>query len=153
MSRPRKLRIGEVARRTGTTPRTIRYYEEIGLLARSDSREPGAHRLYDDADVDRLSQLLELKSLLGISLDELREVAAAETARAGLRREWHEGIPDPVRRRTVLEEADAHLDRQLGLVRGRRDAIAKLEDELVARRRRVRDRLRELEREPEPASS
>ena len=34
MSRPRKLRIGEVARRTGTTPRTIRYYEEIGLLAR-----------------------------------------------------------------------------------------------------------------------
>ena len=152
MSRPRKLRIGEVARRTGTTPRTIRYYEEIGLLARSDSREPGAHRLYDDADVDRLSQLLELKSLLGISLDELREVAAAETARAGLRREWHEGIPDPVRRRAVLEEADAHLDRQLELVRRRRDAIAKLEDELVARRRRVRDRLRELEREPEPAT-
>ncbi len=53
----------------------------------------------------------------------------------------------------MLEEADAHLDRQLELVRRRRDAIAKLEDELVARRRRVRDRLRELEREPEPASS
>jgi MerR family transcriptional regulator, repressor of the yfmOP operon len=142
----RALRIGEVAKRTGTTPRTIRYYEEIGLLPRSGSREPGAHRLYDDADVERLTQLLELKSLLGISLDELGEVAAAESARASLRDEWHAGIEDPVRRREVLEQADAHLDRQLELIRGRRDAIAKLEGELIARHRRVRDRLRELER-------
>jgi DNA-binding transcriptional MerR regulator len=140
----KQLRIGEVAERTGTTPRTIRYYEEIGLLPGSDSREPGAHRLYDDADVERLAQLLELKSLLGISLDELREVAAAESARASLRSEWHEGIDDPVRRREVLEQAGAHLDRQLELIRRRRDAIAKLESDLVSRRRRVRDRLREL---------
>jgi DNA-binding transcriptional MerR regulator len=139
------LRIGEVAERTGTTPRTIRYYEEIGLLPGSDAREPGAHRLYDDEDVERLAQLLELKSLLGISLEELRELAAAETARASLRSEWQGGIDDPVRRREVLEQATAHLDRQLALIRGRRDAIAKLEADLVARRRRVRDRLRELE--------
>ena len=72
---------------------------------------------------------------------------------AELRREWHEGIRDPVRRRAVLEEADAHLGRQLELVRRRRDAIAKLEDELVTRRRRIAERLRELERQPEPASS
>ena len=91
--------------------------------------------------------------MLGVSLEELREIAAAETARAGLRREWHEGIADPVRRRSVLEEADAHLDRQLELVRGRRDAIAKLEAELVARRRRVRDRLRELEGDPSELAS
>jgi DNA-binding transcriptional MerR regulator len=140
----RTLRIGEVAERTGTTPRTIRYYEEIGLLPSSGSREPGAHRVYDDADVERLAQLLELKSLLGISLDELGEIAAAESARATLRDEWHAGIEDPVRRREVLEQADAHLDRQLELIRRRRDAIAKLEADLVARRRRVRDRLREL---------
>jgi hypothetical protein len=57
-----------------------------------------------------------------------------------------------VRRRAVLTEADSHLDRQLELVRGRRDALAKLEADLLARRRRVRDRLREVEREPsEPA--
>jgi DNA-binding transcriptional MerR regulator len=141
---PRGLRIGEVASRTGTTPRTIRYYEEIGLLPGSDSREPGAHRLYDDADVERLAQLLELKSLLGISLEELGEVAAAESARASLRNEWQEGIDDPVRRREVLEQATIHIDRQLELIRGRRDAIARLEADLVARRRRVRDRMREL---------
>jgi DNA-binding transcriptional MerR regulator len=144
VSKERALRIGEVAERTGTTPRTIRYYEEIGLLPGSGPREPGAHRLYDDTDVERLSQLLELKSLLGISLDELGEIAAAESARASLRDEWQAGIEDPVRRREVLEQADAHLDRQLELIRGRRDAIDKLEADLVARRRRVRDRLREL---------
>jgi DNA-binding transcriptional MerR regulator len=141
----KQLRIGEVAERTGTTPRTIRYYEEIGLLPASDAREPGAHRLYDDEDVERLTQLLELKSLLGISLEELREVAAAETARASLRSEWQEGIDDPVRRREVLEQAASHLDRQLELIRRRRDEIERLEADLVARRRRVRDRLREVE--------
>ncbi len=148
MSAQRRLRIGEVAERTETTPRTIRYYEELGLLPRSGPREPGAHRLYDDADVERLRELLELKAVLGISLEELRELAAAEDARAGLRREWHSGIEDPVRRREVLEEASAHIDRQLELIRRRRDAIAKLEAELVAKRRRVRDRMRELDRDP-----
>ena len=150
MSEERRLRIGEVAERTETTPRTIRYYEELGLLPRSGSREPGAHRLYDDADVERLRELLELKAVLGISLEELRELAAAEDARASLRREWHSGIEDPVRRREVLDQATAHIDRQLELIRGRRDAIAKLEAELVAKRRRVRDRKRELDRDSSP---
>ena len=43
------LRIGEVAKLTGTTPRTIRYYEEIGLLPAAGDREPGAHRTYGGA--------------------------------------------------------------------------------------------------------
>jgi MerR family transcriptional regulator, repressor of the yfmOP operon len=146
MSPGKRLRIGEVAELTGTTPRTIRYYEELGLLRRR-SREPGSHRLYDESDVAQLRELLELRELLGVSLDELREIAAAETARASLRREWHEGIDDPVRRREVLTEAASYLDRQLELIRRRRDAIARLERELVAKRRRVRDRLRDVERE------
>ena len=145
----RPLRIGEVAELTGTTPRTIRYYEEIGLLPGAGEREPGTHRLYGADDVERLRELLELKALLGISLDELREVAAAESARAALRREWFEGIDDPVRRREVLAEALEHIGDQLALVRSRRDAIAELEAELVAKRRRVRKRLRDLESAPQ----
>ena len=47
------LRIGEVAERLGTTTRTIRYYEEIGLLGGGE-REAGRHRTYDEADVERL---------------------------------------------------------------------------------------------------
>jgi DNA-binding transcriptional MerR regulator len=140
------LRIGKVAEMTGTTPRTIRYYEEIGLLPAAPEREPGAHRLYEQADVERLAELLRLKELLGLSLEELKGVAAAEKARAGLRREWHQGVEDPVRRREILEEAIGYVERQLSLVRRRRDEIRDLESELTQHRRRLRGRMREVER-------
>ncbi len=139
-----ELRIGEVAKLAGTTPRTIRYYEEIGLLPAASEREPGSHRTYAEADVERLTELLRLKDLLGVSLEELRALVDAEEARAALRREWHGGVEDPVRRRQILEESLGHIAEQLELVRRRRDEIAGLEAELVARRRRVRELLREL---------
>jgi DNA-binding transcriptional MerR regulator len=141
---PAALRIGEVARLTGTTPRTIRYYEEIGLLPGGEGRTRGAHRTYTETDVERLQEVLRLKDLLGLSLEELGELMTAEEARAALRREWRSGVEDPVRQRQILEESLSYIDRQLALVRRRRDEIAKLEDELATRRRRVRDRLRSL---------
>src|SRR4051794_13194850 len=141
---PDVLRIGDVARITGTTPRTIRYYEEIGLLPGAEGRARGAHRTYREEDVERLQEVLRLKDLLGVSLEELSELMAAEEARAALRREWRGGVEDPVRQREILEESLYYIDRQLALVRRRRDEIAKLEDDLGARRRRVRDRLRSL---------
>jgi DNA-binding transcriptional MerR regulator len=142
-----ELRIGDVARLAGTTPRTIRYYEEIGLLPTASGREPGAHRTYAEADVARLTELLRLKDLLGISLEELGALVEAEEARAALRREWEGGVADPVRRRQILDEALGHIGRLLELVRRRRDEIAALEEELLARRRRVHARLRELKTE------
>jgi MerR family transcriptional regulator, repressor of the yfmOP operon len=139
------LRIGEVARRVGTTPRTIRYYEEIGLLPGEDARESGRHRLYGERDVDRLREALRLKELLGVSLDELKELLAAEESRAAIRDEWQHGEPDATRRAQLLEQSLGHLDRQLELVRRRRDEIAALESDLAATRRRVLRRRRELQ--------
>ncbi len=144
---PRELRIGEAAKLAGTTPRTIRYYEEIGLLVPSESREPGAHRSYREEDVTRLTELLRLKSLLGVSLEGLKDLVEAEEARAALRREWQEVVEDPVRRRQILEELLTYSTRQLEMVRARRDELATLEAELVARRRRARTLMRELEAE------
>jgi MerR family transcriptional regulator, repressor of the yfmOP operon len=141
-----ELRIGEVAKLAGTTPRTIRYYEEIGLLPAAGGRQPGAHRTYAEGDVERLTDLLRLKDLLGVSLEELKELVEAEGARAALRREWHEGVENPVRRRQILDESLGHISHQLELVRRRRDEIKKLEEELVARRKRVRELLREPEK-------
>jgi MerR family transcriptional regulator, repressor of the yfmOP operon len=140
----RQLRIGDVAKLAGTTPRTIRYYEEIGLLPTPASRQPGAHRTYAEDDVERLTELLRLKDLLGLSLEELKELVEAEGARAELRREWRGGVEDPVRRRQILEQSLAYISRQLDLVRRRRDEISKLEGELLARRRRVQELKREL---------
>ena len=138
------LRIGEVARLVDTTPRTIRYYEEIGLLPASEERESGRHRLYTDADVDRLRELLSMKDLLGVSLDELKALVEAEDARAALRNEWHRG-GEKTRPREILEEAIGHIGRQLALVRSRRAQLEGLEAELSGRRRELRERLRRLE--------
>jgi DNA-binding transcriptional MerR regulator len=141
---PGLLRIGEVARLVGTTPRTIRYYEEIGLLPDAPARDRGRHRLYSEADVEWLRELLRLKDLLGVSLEELKELVEAETARAALREEWRQGGED-ARPREILAEGIAHIERQLALVHGRRVQLERLEEELTARRRRVRDRLKRLQ--------
>jgi MerR family transcriptional regulator, repressor of the yfmOP operon len=141
---PAGLRIGEVARRVGTTPRTIRYYEELGLLPAGEGRASGAHRVYGERDVERLRDALRLKELLGVSLDELRELLEAEEARALLRKEWQHGEPDDRRRREILEQSHTHLDRQLALVGRRRDEIVALERELLERRGRVAARLAEM---------
>ena len=89
--------------------------------------------------------MLHLKSLLGVSLEELKELVEAEDARALIRREY-QASDDPGRKRELLDEALGHIERQLELVRRRRGELDKLESELAGKRRRVRDRLRELSR-------
>jgi DNA-binding transcriptional MerR regulator len=137
------LKIGDVARLVGTTTRTIRYYEEIGLLPPAGDRPAGGHRAYGEAEVERLREILRLKDLLGVSLDQLRELVAAEDARAAIREEYRR-TEDPERRRELLEQARGHLDRQLELVRARRAELDALERELAERRERVGLRLEEL---------
>ncbi len=139
------LRIGELAQRAGTTPRTIRYYEELGLLPTAPERDSGRHRLYGDADVERVQELLRLKELLGLTLDELRDVIEAEEARAALRVEWQRDDVPRARRAEILDEARRHIDRQLGLLERRREKLAELERELLAKRERVHTRQREID--------
>jgi DNA-binding transcriptional MerR regulator len=139
----RLLRIGEVAERSGVTPRTIRYYEEIGLLASGPTREKGKHRLYDEADVERVRELTRLRDLLGVTLDELKQLVAAEDARAVLRRRFHETESQSERLRLV-DEALPHVDAQLELVRKRIAELRKLERELEGRRTQLQKRRREL---------
>ena len=140
----RRLRIGELAELTGTTPRTIRYYEEIGLLPASEEREQGKRRHYAESDVERLQELIRLRDLLNLSLDELSQLVAAEAARAEIRREFAE-TEDVDTRRRLLDQALEHICTQLKLVRGRQQELDRLERELVSRQRRVRGRLREID--------
>jgi MerR family transcriptional regulator, repressor of the yfmOP operon len=142
MSQETLLRIGDVAEAVGTTTRTIRYYEEIGLLPGSAERQAGAHRAYTDADVERLRHILRLKQLLGVSLDDLKLLVEAEDARAAIRAEWDAGgAEDAERRAELLREALAIVERQLALVRDRRRQIDDLEADLVARRDRIKGRM------------
>jgi MerR family copper efflux transcriptional regulator len=67
-----KMRIGELAEQAGVTPRTIRYYEGLGLLGPSE-REGQGFRYYTEAELTRLQKIDALKQL-GLSLEEIGEV-------------------------------------------------------------------------------
>lgn len=70
-----RMQIGEVAERTGLSLRTIRYYEEVGLVTPS-ARSQGGFRLYVESDVARLTLVKQMKPL-GFQLEEMRELLAA----------------------------------------------------------------------------
>lgn len=110
------LHIGEIARRVGVTPRTVRFYEDLGLLD-SARRSKGGFRLYDEGQVDRLRAVLALKEV-GFTLEEIRayqEVAReGETALdvvANLRRRLDAGRRRLRERLRRLEEAMVDLER------------------------------------------
>jgi DNA-binding transcriptional MerR regulator len=144
-ARSDSLRIGDVARLLGTTPRTIRYYEEIGLLPEAPARPSGQHRLYTQAEVERIREVMRLKHLLGVSLEELKTLLTAEEARAEVRAQLRRDDVDPERRRELLTQALGHIDRQLELVRHRASELAKLEHELSETRKRARRKIRGLD--------
>jgi len=141
----RSYRIGDVAERVGVTTRTIRYYEELGLLGTDSARTKGAHRLYSDADIARLEELIRLRDLLGLTLDELVALAEAEEARAALRDQWAESATDTERAR-IVEAAIPLVERQLELVRARQDRLSEFAGELSEKLRRLKKRQTELGR-------
>ena len=71
------MRIGELAVRFGLNPKTIRYYEEIGLLPRADRSDSG-YRFYDEQDAERLGFIRRAKTL-GLSLDEIRDILSVQS--------------------------------------------------------------------------
>ena len=136
------LRIGELAELTGTTPRTIRYWEEMGLLGAQTERAEGQHRTYTQADVQRVSEIVRLRNLLGLSLEQLSTLLEAESARAHLRHELSQ-TESPAQQRRLLEELLQNITGQLELVRGRRAELDQLASELEDKQRTVRRRLGE----------
>ena len=141
----RSYRIGDVAERVGVTTRTIRYYEELGLLGTASARTKGAHRLYSEVDIARLEELIRLRDLLGLTLEELVGLAEAEEARAALRDQWAESATDTERAR-IVEAAIPLVERQLELVRARQDRLSEFAGELSEKLRRLRKRRAELGR-------
>src|SRR5262245_48116939 len=132
MTDDRPLRIGEVAELADTTVRTVRYYEEVGLLPGAEERSHGQHRSYTEADVERLREILQLKELLNLSLEQLRGLVEAEEARAVIR-ERYRSATEAAERERLLDAAAGHLDRQLTLIRDRRAPLRELDQRRAAR--------------------
>ena len=112
----RLLRINEVAAELGLTTRSIRYYEEMGLLAPA-ARSDGDYRLYDPSDIDRLRFIKRLRDDAGFSLAQIGQMLEDEAARVR-NRERLAHTTDPAERRVYLTEAEARVERQIALLRG-----------------------------------
>ncbi|PLT48137.1 Cu(I)-responsive transcriptional regulator [Paenibacillus pasadenensis] len=123
-------KIEDIAQMTGLTKRTIRYYEEIGLL--SPERSDGGYRLYGEEHVLRLRKLIDARDALGFSLQELQEYVAIHEELTRLRQ--------AVREETGAEKRAAVL-RLEDTVRQQLDVI----DAKLAQIGRVRDEYRELQ--------
>lgn len=100
--------IGVVAARIGVSERTLRYYEEVGLLRPAEHR-PGGSRRYCEADVERVGRIRELQNLMGFNLEEIRAVISAEDHLDVLRDRYRSTV-DRADRRRLLEEGLRALD-------------------------------------------
>ncbi len=137
-----QLRIHETAELVGLTPRSIRYYEEMGLLSPS-ARSQGAYRLFDQLDVDRLRFIKGLRDDAGFSIAEVRLLLEDEAARR-LAREAFDATDDPAERRRILEGRRASIDEQLAGVRAKVARLEAMLGDLEVRRRHVLEHLAEL---------
>jgi len=136
----RLLRIGEVARRCGVSTRTLRWYEETGLLQPVSSTE-GGFRLYDETVVDRVHRILRLRDSVHFTLEEIRDTLDADDRVRAL---WSTAGGDPAERIAVIDEYLAALDRQQELVLAKRAQLDAVLDELDEKARRGEQRRAEL---------
>jgi DNA-binding transcriptional MerR regulator len=98
-----RYRIGEVAEAAGVSTRTLRYYEELGLVSPS-GHTPGGARRYSDGDLTRVLRIRELQHLVGFNLDEIKTIVAAEARLDVLRTEIKAG-GNPQRESELIAEA------------------------------------------------
>ena len=133
-----------MAAEVGLTPRSIRYYEELGLL-RPAARSEGAYRLYDADDLARLAFIRGLRDDAGFSLAEIGQLLEDEDARARNRERYRETESVEERRR-LLDDALERVDRQMaGLQRKVHRLEAMIQDaqerrsKLLARRAALAD--------------
>lgn len=117
------MQIGEVAARTGLSLRTIRHYEEVGLVLPS-ARSAGGFRLYTEGDVARLDLVMRMKPL-DLTLEEVRD-ALELVARAEAARDAGDPVPGDVARALagLRERAVAHIAK----VRSRLDRAEEFTD-------------------------
>ena len=144
------LRIQEVAADTGLTSRTIRYYEELGLL-KPAARSEGSYRLFDADDLERLRFIKGLRDDAGFSLAEIGQLLEDEVARTRIRERFR-STTDPQQRRELIDDALIRIDRQVATLRAKIGRLKVMVGEAESRRRHLETHLAEIEAGLEPAS-
>jgi DNA-binding transcriptional MerR regulator len=134
--------IEQVAAHTGLTKRTLRYYEELGLLPPTDRTE-GNYRRYSEADIQRLEHIKKLRDLLGFSLADIREILNAEDERGQIKVAYqHE--TEAATKIAQLDRADELIRNQLHLIQLKLDGLEQIRAGLLASIERHQLRREEL---------
>lgn len=142
------LKIHEVAAETGLTPRTIRYYEELGLLEPA-ARSEGAYRLYDHEDMERLRFIRGLRDDAGFSLAEIGQLLEDETVRARNRVQFRTST-DVAEREAILADAIERVDRQIATLRHKVERLGGMIAAAEKRRGHLTDHLADIREGREP---
>ena len=108
------MNIGAVAEKSGVPPKTIRYYESIGLIPSAD-RDPNGYRTYDDVDMHTLNFIKRARSL-GFSVDEVRNLLDL----------WHDRRRSSAAVKALTTEHLNALDRKIAELRSLRRSLANL---------------------------
>ena len=143
------LRIHEVSAETGLTTRTIRYYEELGLL-KPAARSEGSYRLFDPDDLERLRFIKGLRDDAGFSLAEIGQLLEDDLARVRNRSRFR-STTDATERRAILEDAMDRVDRQVATLQTKIDRLGAMIAEAHARRAHLENHLAEIDAGAEPA--
>jgi len=135
-------KIDDVAKACGLTKRTIRYYEEIGVMP-SPQRTDGGTRLYSQDDIDYLKKVVRAKEVLGFSLQELHAYVATADALNEQRFDYQQ-TTEVKERIDKLTRMEATLDGQLQLLEQKLQSIHAVQQELEELRERVKSGIETL---------
>ena len=145
---PPLLKIQEVGALLGLTARTIRYYEELGLLTPA-ARSEGDYRLYDEDDVERLRFIKDLRDDAGFSLAEISQMLEDEAARARNRARFRT-TTDAQERRAIVDDALARVDRQIVSLQAKAARLTGMIRDAKSRRTHLLEHIAELDAGLEP---
>ena len=124
----KKYKVGQLAEAAGLTVRTIRYYDEMGLL-KSTERTAGGQRIYSYADLVYIKRIMELKSL-SFSLEEIRKIIllsgedrSGEKRRQILLSQYREKLAGAEEKARVLNEHIGELKWHIRQLEGASDSF------------------------------
>jgi DNA-binding transcriptional MerR regulator len=141
------LKIEEVAKRSGLTKRTIRYYEELGILPPPE-RSEGKIRLYTEEHIERLKKVINAKEVLGFSLQELLQYISFQDALEVQFQEYknqYKDSTDQAERKRRLLEIDKNASDQLELIEQKLQNIHEVQSDLENMRSRVRNAITNID--------
>jgi MerR family transcriptional regulator, repressor of the yfmOP operon len=136
------MQIGEIAERTGLTQRTLRFYEERGLLQPA-TRLDGGFRLYTQDDLRRVERIARFRNVLKLSIPETKRMIEAEETISEIGQQARQESDVEAKRQQLLQAVEL-LEREEQLLNEKVEQLQMLGSEWRAKLDRYRQRLEQL---------